>query len=309
MTLLCDIGGTYARFGILEEATGNITHFEKRTVQGNDIYGLICSYAHDFGLEGGRIALATAAWPEGDPDVLHYRSGAILSLHDLRRGGWNIACRLNDFEASAYGAYAYNGEGQHILKQGVQQGHTCKCIIGPGTGLGLAYINEIDGIVRVRESFGGHMIAAAQTPAQFDLLQKLKPHMDQDTVIFENVVSGDGLKLMINSLYDLEVDHLGDMFTHLNAAQVKTVLKHFHEFLGLFAHQALLYGHAFGGLILHGGLLDRLFDTGKFDFDSFHAMLDLDVRPAVREALHKTPISYISDTWLALHGLKAYLSQ
>ena len=80
-------------------------------------------------------------------------------------------------------------------------------------------------------------------------------------------------------------------------------LRLFHEFLGLFAHNALVTGHAFGGVYLDGGLTQHLAAQGAFDRETFLAYMTLQAAEVVQDKIDSTPVFIINDPFVALQGL------
>lgn len=85
--------------------------------------------------------------------------------------------------------------------------------------------------------------------------------------------------------------------------ELLTSLRLFHEFLGLFSSTVTIAGHAYGGLYLTGGVVDRLFSMGLFDQKSFQKYFFLDCVSSVKDALMSTPVYHVKKSYLALHGL------
>ena len=65
----------------------------------------------------------------------------------------------------------------------------------------------------------------------------------------------------------------------------------------------MITGHAYGGLYLTGGVLERLIEKSLFDIEHFKDFFHLDIVDGVKRPLHDTPIHYVAYSYPALKGL------
>lgn len=304
--IVADIGGTHARFAVAENTV--LREAEKMAVADFSAPAeALAAYCKKHGIkEGGFLSIATAARQEAD-GLWRFTNNEkwIIDPTALTASGWSVQRIVNDFAASARGIGILSPDDLVILKTGIAKPDCPKALIGPGTGLGLAYVRGAD----VQETFGGHMLAAAHTDEQariVDLVRRLNG--DIRDVVFEDLASGRGLPV----LYRAVCLHDGRNTVFASAAEIianpsdpaaAKALRLFHEFLGLFAHNAVLYGHGFEGLYLDGGLMHRLYDSGLLDFTAFERELIPKTVPVVREALAALPIVLVRDPFIALRGL------
>ena len=322
MTILADIGGTHARFALSDER-GALQNIEKYAAADfSDFATALDSYCANNGVpQGGPIAIATAAQPCED-GVYRFTNNNKWQIipSALVQVGWQVKLVVSDFKALARGAAALDETGTVQMKAGAAKPGQPIAVIGPGTGLGLAYATVLDdGHIHIQRTYGGHMLAAAATDEQFTimkLVRRLLPEMR--TVVYEDMASGRALPLLYKAVCLYSGRPPQDMEAEDLLAQVKDAgpemettaqqtLRLFHEFLGLFAHAAVVTGNAFGGVYLDGGVFQKLREAGLFDFPRFEKFMVLNPVPIVKEALEKVPVYAITDPYVTLRGLQEML--
>jgi len=302
--VLADIGGTHARFARLDQ--GGPSGMEKYPVA--DFPTFEDALRHYAGTAGGTLYMATAAWPHADGIWRFARDGRWeISLPALERSGWHIGWIGNDFAASARGAAALGPGGLYGVQDGIP-GDTPRgrcAVLGSGTGLGLAYV-EGD---HVQETYGGHMDIPHRTDEQNSIVKLAGRIKDNERPISaEDLIRGPGLALLHGAV-SLVHGRKGDKATPEDILANRALfpfsdtLRLYHEFLGLFAHQAAIYGHAFAGLYLDGGVLHRLIESGAFDKAAFLNSFIGDPLPLIKRRLETMKISIVTDPFVALHGL------
>ncbi len=282
MKILCDIGGTYARFA---QVQGGKSEAVRKYVAAEfpDLQSALAQYCRESGLKtGGDLAIATAGYNDASVWKFVNHNKWQINPDDLKAAGWNIQCILNDFEAATWSLLSLREDEQTVLKEG-KAGSDTLCLLGPGTGLGLGYLHKSPAPF-VQKTHGGHMPAAAISAEQWAAIQELQ-NTQKTVVVFENLVSGPGLQ-KLRDVYDSD-----------------KALRLFHEFLGLFAANAVVTGHAYGGLYLTGGVLERLIEEDLFDFAGFEKSFCLNAVSSVARDLKATPIIYITEPYPALKGL------
>ena len=308
--ILADVGGTHVRFTVLN---GKALH-EPRKYACADYPGMaeaLAVYCTEINHEkGGTILIAAAANPDA---AGHWRFGNknlwVIDLAVLEKAGWKAECIVNDFEASAYGASVLPADKLVIFREGVANDYP-RALMGPGTGLGLGYLIPLpNGATHVQKAKGGHMLATARTDEQHAILKIVARLRGGGTVpVFEDAVSGRGIPYLYKAVCVMHgqspyFENAEAMLAHPDDRMVKKTLRLFHEFFGLFAHNAVVTGSAFGGIYLDGGVMHRLHEKNLFDFDVFSQYMVLNCVPVVRDLLAATPIYMISDPYVALRGL------
>ncbi len=281
MRILCDIGGTYARFGL--EDAGEIINISKYEAAGfKNLHNCLLQYCADHTLKPkGSLRIATAAYPDETGAWRFVNNNKwVIDPAKLKPKGWTVEKIINDFEASTYALLGL-GDDEFTVLKGAPKTSGTKCVIGPGTGLGLGYLHHLDPPF-VQKTHGGHMPIACETDAQFEAVQAIK---SSNLVVFENIFSGPGLQAL-RELY-------GE----------KKALRLFHEFFGLFAANVVITGHAYDGLYLTGGVLENLMEAGLFDFKTFEKWFCIKGALSVQTALENTPIIHVKTPYPALKGL------
>lgn len=309
MEILADIGGTHARFAIANEDVSDelFAYHKYKAADFPSLEAALNQYCDEQNLEqGGRLMIATAAYPDGDVWRFVNQNQWVIDAAQLKEYGWDLALTLNDFEAATWGLSAISKDDLTILQSGKKDARpSSRCLLGPGTGLGLGYLTADSHIQRTH---GGHMMASAVSDEQHLVIKQVRELLPDNIVVFENLASGLGFHLIYRALCAINdapctIESPQDLTGHLDVKEVKDALRLFHEFLGLFAHTAVVTGHAYSGLYLTGGMIDHLSEQGFFDFESFRKYFILPGVESVQNDIANTPISIIDDPYLAMHGL------
>ncbi len=303
--LLCDAGGTHARFAVSTDG---------RTM--SDPQKILISNYPDFGSIASHYLHTQNIRAE---EITDFR----LSLGD--RNTWNLDAqnlaqilpkatfkKRNDFEANALGISQIDKAG--LLEISVSKGEategSSRVVIGVGTGLGLAYIMHTPSGPFIQRTHGGHMVPATLTEEQaatFCELQKFKT--DGTVSIYEDLISGPGIWNMYRLACEKAHTHTEYFDTNdllakgRNDPLVQNILRIFHEMLGVFAHQAVMFGFSFSGIYLTGGIIDRLVGQNLWDGDSFLKNFKQKNVPIVVHDITSTPVYWIKDEFIALNGL------
>lgn len=306
--LLCDVGGTFVRFALKRQGGPSMTVPQKFRAADYPVFE-----------EAARHFLASFGMPPDDISA--------LGLAFAGRNTWQITqesvaallpramfCKINDFEANAYGVLDISEEGLFSLNvvspRKDQNFRKTKCVVGPGTGLGLAYIHEGPEGQIIQKTHGGHMLPACLGEDSTLLFRNLAALRSDGTIpIYEDVVSGPGLYNLYRvfaSQSHLRVEYR-DAHEMLakgrNDPLVIQSLKVFHEWLGIFVHQAVAFGNSYGGVYLTGGIMDKLVSLDLFDPLTFFGAFYQKNVPIVMEDVWATPVYWIRDEYISLRGL------
>jgi len=304
MMLLTDIGGTFVRFGVGgENGVENVRKY--RVAEFGSFEAALERYCAEVGLsQKSPLRIATAGYEDQDVWKFVNANPWHIDPQALARQGWDVPVILNDFEAATWGILGL-GQGDVVsLNDNTVGASETSCLLGPGTGLGLGYLVKSQQPF-VQKTHGGHMPVSCATAEQWDIVQSLSKPL----VVFEDLVSGMGLF----RLYRFFCGQTGagvsaqspeTLLDFADTVEFREALRLFHAFLGLFAANAVVTGHAYGGVYLTGGVLDRLMTAGLFDAAAFERSFMLDGAQSVRRDLGRTPVSYVSKPYLALHGLR-----
>lgn len=298
--LLCDVGGTHIRFAL---GSGHkIEPYKLRVDAHRDLGDAISLYLTTQQIAPEAITAFYLAFSN--------RNEWDTTPEALREALPKAVIRqVNDFEANAHGVLVaekadflclYEGRGESVP-------HSSKTVIGVGTGLGLAYVLGEKEQGFVQRTHGGHMLPAHAASHQelYDFLQKRK----SDVVIYEDILSGRGLfdvyrYLSAKNFLDCEFENAESLMLNGKDNPVfRQALDIFCEMLGLFAHHAVAFGYAYGGIYLTGGVIDRLMLSGLFKADKFMEFYLQDNVKIVRTHAESASVCWIRDEFVSLKGL------
>ncbi len=194
VVLAADIGGTNCRLALVEVQGAAVTVRHRVVVPTRDRRGLddaLQAFA-GAGLSRGirvRAAGISAAGPvaEGGGQLRLTNVALTLSKSALERTLRVPVVLLNDFEANASGIETLRARDVAVLHRGSPAGPV-KALLGPGTGLGVAYITAAG----PHASEGGNSLAAARASREQRLLDVLERRLHRE-VLWGDVLSGPGL--------------------------------------------------------------------------------------------------------------------
>ena len=200
-----DVGGTHARFALAKvEADGAIALGEPVTLATQDYTGLEDAWDEFERVTPGRVpraAAIAAAGPVIGETIPLTNSQWVIDAAALRqRHGVERITLINDFGAVAYAvARAPANQLVHIAgpDQPLPERGTIS-VIGPGTGLGVAYIHRYPGGCHVQATEGGHIGFAPQDEFDDRMLAGLRQKYGR--VATERVNAGPGIAAIYAAL-------------------------------------------------------------------------------------------------------------
>lgn len=318
--LIADIGGTNARFALVDQGQDS-----------RDEMVLACDDYPD-------IALAVAAYLDqvGRPSDLHHASFCVAGpvkgdVFKLTNHPWCFSvttlCRklnlkrlhlINDFEAVALGIQKTSAE--YITRIGPDIApDPCANIgvIGPGTGLGVGMMVYDD----ASESFipapgeGGHVTMPGRNMREFEMIHWLESKK-YSHVSAERVCSGKGLVNVYNALRAIDgvestlPDRTPEEITHAalsgECALCREVLEMMLAFLGRVAGNLALTITARGGIYFAGGILPKL---GTEVIEASSLRKEFEAKGRFTDFMKEIPTYMVTDPFLALKGLCADLER
>jgi glucokinase len=220
------------------------------------------------------------------------------------RFGFRNLLRLNDFEANAYALPHLADSDRQQLYPGKAHQAGRLATVGPGTGLGGAFLDWYDGTARSFSCEPGHMGLAPGNELELDIFRLLLPR--HGNVHAELLVSGPGLV----RLYEVLAEIRGERARTLAPADVSRLalagedklcvlaLETFCALLGSACGDFLLANGSYGGLYLAGGIVPRL--TGFIVDSAFHQRMI--GKGAMRETLASVPVYVITTAQPGLIG-------
>ena len=270
--VVADIGGTHARFAVAEANDGEVRVGPATKMRAADHASLQTAWeafqsAQDAPLPN-EAALAIAAPIRGDVIKMTNSPWTLRPAELPRELGLERLTLINDFEAVAH---AVDGAGEDELRRiagpdvplpddGVIS------VVGPGTGLGVAFIVRADGRSHVRATEGGHLDFAPTDDIEDRILHRLRGQHGRVSV--ERVASGPGFRAILEVLADLEGRAVpegsdAELWTLALAGDdslAAAALDRFCRCLGGAAGDLAL-AHGPGAVVIAGGLGQRLADV------------------------------------------------
>ncbi|HLT76354.1 MAG TPA: glucokinase [Ferrovibrio sp.] len=307
--LLGDIGGTNARFAVLDaDGLGPVITLP---VAG---YSSPASAIDEFlltsGAAIGSMVLAVAGPVEGSRVVMT-NSGWVINAEALSQDFSVNSVRLvNDFAALAWSLDRLQDSDLHGLS-GSRTATGPKVVVGPGTGLGVACLVRQGSGGIVLSSEGGHMTMAGSNAREDAVLAFLRAKWGH--VSAERVVSGPGLR----NLYEAVTGLAGEMPASRTSAAIVAAardgscqycaeaLELFCGFLGSFAGNAALTFAATGGVYIGGGIVPHMID--RLEKSAFRERFQAKGR--FKNYLARIPVFAITCPNPAMIGLQAMVAQ
>jgi len=306
--LVGDIGGTNARFALVDPVTGQVSHE----------LALKCV---DF--ESPEVAMRhyLDAHPGKDPDAICIAAAGpvVGGCVDFTNSNWHLRetalCQafggvgvrvINDFEATAYSLPQLTGRDLALVGleplPHLDKGDFTLGVIGPGTGLGAAALLRRGGSIVSLGTEVGHVGFAPETALQKAIWEVLRHRFGR--VSDERLLSGSGIENIytaLSEIHDNSVHPLSaaDIFAqvHENHLAAETV-NLFFETLGQVAGNFALAMGAFDGIYIGGGIVQR-YETLLME-SGFRASFENKGRH--RHIMEKIPVALIRNPHPGLVG-------
>lgn len=258
--LLCDIGGTNARFALHEAGvTGAVTALPTAG------YPSFIEAARAFLRENGTTpvqAVLSVAGPVTDGRAQLTNAAWSIDAEGLREAlGLTRAIVVNDFLALAHSLPGLSPADLDEIGQAPSGASGPLAVIGPGTGFGAAlYLPDGGGGGRVVPTEAGHATLAAGNEREAAVIAQLRKELDH--VAVEDVVSGPGLERLDAALAKTPGGRrsAAEIVAAACAGEVRAseTLNVFFALLGSVAGNMAVTTGATGGVFLAGGILPRL---------------------------------------------------
>ena len=302
--LLADIGGTNARFALLDgDATGAplvLAVADFPTVEAA-VEAALARLAPDGCVEAAVLALAGPVLAE--PVRLTNAPWAVASASLATRFGFARVRLVNDFLAQAHALPHLAPTDLHQIGTGTRDEGAPMLVLGPGTGLGVAGFVPGAGIAVPTE--GGHITLAATTAHEDEVIAALRARCGRAGA--EEALSGRGLA----NLHAVVAALRGATVPARDAAAVVSAagscpvaaeaLDLFLGFLAGFAGDLALAWGARGGVFLAGGILPRL--VARFDAAGFRARFE--AKAPMAGWMQAVPLALVTHPAPAFLGLAA----
>ena len=268
--LVGDIGGTNARFALVEAADGRPAISEPKAYPTKDYRSpedAIEAYLKDTGAARPAKVVLAVAGPV-TKGAMHFTNldWEVSEARLTSVGGFKAARLLNDFAAQALGAPRLDPANLQIL--GPDLGRPAEgtmLILGPGTGFGVAGLVREGRHETVLSTEGGHVGFAPTDDLEIEIWRHFA--RGRERISIERVLSGSGLYELYQALADIEgaPAMLADQKAVQAAAETgdplaSRTVDRFCRILGATAGDfALGYG-ARAGVYVTGGVAEKLAD-------------------------------------------------
>jgi glucokinase len=266
--LVGDVGGTHARFALVEPAAAGPWRVQQRLDLAERFATFddaLRSYLDRSGTRSlPRRAAIAVAGPVAAGSVRFTNRGWDISEGALRNFGFKQAILINDFVALALAVDLLDPTHLHAIGPTLKglEGGTIS-ILGAGTGFGVSCLARQGDRVVPMATEGGHMGFAPSTEEELAALQLMWKQSGRVSV--ERILSGDGLEHLYRTLEQLA----GRVAPTLTAAQISAAaarneaapsaaLTMFCSIFGAVAGDLALAHGARGGVYLAGGIAEKI---------------------------------------------------
>jgi glucokinase len=259
MRLVGDIGGTNARFAIAE--SGGLPRDVRKlpVAQHPTLLEAVEDYLS--GVPPPEEAVLGVAAPILGDEVTFSNSPWRFSIEGVRRRlGLRKLIVINDLVAQALSTTALQPDEIGSVKSGTRDRSQPALVIGPGTGLGVAFLLNKAGTLVGLPSEAGHATFAPMDRVQAEILLRLQdqyPHVSA-----ERLLSGSGLLAIAKTLAEIngqiiDLQDPRDVSARAAAGQCPTcheAIRIFSSILGSTAGNLALTLLTGGGVTITGGL-------------------------------------------------------
>lgn len=211
---------------------------------------------------------------------------------------------VNDFAAIAHSLPYWQDSELSGIGRGFCVPQTTRCVIGPGSGLGMAIIVPGEEGWNVSAGEGGHVTLPARDDTEDAILQELRERVGH--VSAEKVISGPGLLQLYAAVAaisgrkaDAESPASISAAAETGDALAQETMAHFFRFLGTVAADLALVAGATGGVYLAGGILPKL----KVQLLDSGFRKRFEDKGRYRGYLENIPVYLIKDPYPAFRGL------
>ncbi len=268
MILIGDIGGTNARFGIIEK-NSSIIFSSIKNIQNLKCNDFECfEDALNFYIKTIKhhpkiISLAVAG-PVDDDKIIFtnnswkFSKKKIKESHKLKK-----FLVVNDFVAQATAIPYLSKNHKQILRPGNSIKHTPIIALGPGTGLGFSGLLPTEKNWRPFETEGGNVLLTTKNKLEDEI--KLWLQDKEKPVIAETVLSGRGLEFIYEFIihkYNINKNPLRAEEIHQSALNgskyAKKSIKIFFNFLANFIANSILTIGARHSVYIAGGMVPKM---------------------------------------------------
>lgn len=307
--LVADIGGTNARFALVDDSNAATRMCGKTATAGHaDISSAIREVVLPETETKPRTAIIAVAGPvTGDAIPLTNAAWVIEPLKMIADLGLEQVIVLNDFEAQALALPGYDGSDIEQVGGGAVRANSAKFVLGPGTGLGAAAMIFAAGTWIPVPGEGGHVELGPVTQEDVDIW----PHIERfgGRIGAEQLLSGTGMPRLaravgtwMNAERSFETPASITQAAEDNDPVAVKTLEVFARSLGRVAGDCALTVLARGGVYLTGGITPRI--TRFLQDGGFRSAFE--AKAPHETLMAKIPTFIVRHPDPALEGLASY---
>ena len=219
---------------------------------------------------------------------------------------------INDYTAIAHAVPLLGDEQKVQIGEGVAINKKPISICGPGTGLGVANLVNVNDYWHCLSGEGGHVDFAPVDDYEVKIMSFLL-EMKQRRISYEQLLSGIGLEQIYQAIVSIEgLDNLPLSADKISAQAIERsceiceqALAQFCKVLGSFAGNLALTLGSFGGVYIAGGIVPRFIDF--IQHSDFRQRFEAKGR--LSSFIQDIPTYVITESQPGLLGAAAYLAQ
>jgi len=317
VNLVADIGGTNIRLAITKnnKLSAIITY---QCAEFPSLIDVVRQYIEEQSLEGESINACLAIACPTDDDLismtnLPWKFSQKALKEELKLNSLTL---INDYTAIAMAIPLLTDEQKVKIGGGETSPKKPIAVCGPGTGLGVANLVNINNQWHCVGGEGGHTDFAPVDELEIQILQQFKTVKKR--VSYEQLLSGYGLEQIYRALVAINSD--GMSFSDVEKLPAKEIsskaiseecptckqaLSQFCKVLGSFAGNLTLTTGSLGGSYIAGGIVPRFVDFVKnSDFRE-----RFETKGRMSHLNRQTPTYIITESQPGLLGAAAYLNQ
>ncbi len=308
--LVADIGGTNARFALVESESTELRHIH--TLQCENFGSPLQAINHYLSQVEQRIesvCLALACPVSGDKIKLNNNHWSFSKTQLAKSLGIDRLVVINDFTAAAMATTVLADDDLCQLQPGLEfNRNEQRCIVGPGTGLGVAGMLPHQGKTLVLSTEGGHRSFSPENEIEDYILQYLRSELG--IVSCEELLSGRGMVNIYRAICSFhqqsvqfsDAVQIGEAAAN-NDEMAQRSLNQFFEILGSVAGDFALSLGATGGVYIGGGIAPRFAEQLKAG--AFRQRFENKLN--YQKYLRKIPTAIVTHEQPGLLGAAAYL--
>ncbi|KGJ93134.1 glucokinase [Colwellia psychrerythraea] len=318
INLVADIGGTNIRLAITDK-NNNINQIETYQCQNfPHLTNVIHHYLKEKSLLNARVnACLAIACPVDTDSISMTNLPWKFSQKQLKEElNLNSLTLINDYTAIAMAIPLLNDQQKIKIGRGETAEKQPIAVCGPGTGLGVANLVNINNHWYCLGGEGGHTDFAPVDDLDIKIFQQLKT--TKKRLSYEQLLSGYGLEQIYQALVVItNQESVSPQPTQLSAKEISTqaiagncpvcqqALSQFCKVLGSFAGNLALTTGSFGGVYIAGGIVPRF--TEYLENSEFRKRFETKGR--MSHLNEEIPTYVITESQPGLIGAAAYLNQ